>query len=207
MCDNKCLPCFSPCPKGDVLRLMAMVKKAVRDLTPCGLSGRRGISKYIETRYGIRDDCLVKYVLRWMVYSAILRRDCAGLYTLCCLRHCKEICTPKPCKRIKKCKKGCCRRCKPICFKKRPKLCYKRCCNWRPCPKRCSTLCVKPCKKVKRCKKGCRCRRCKPISCRIKRRKRKCVKKCSCWPSCRIPHAANAKENQQKWKPQSKDRR
>lgn len=41
-----CQPsCGSPCLKGTASSFCLMVKKAVKDLNPCGLSTKRGISK------------------------------------------------------------------------------------------------------------------------------------------------------------------
>uniref|UniRef100_H2YWB6 H15 domain-containing protein n=1 Tax=Ciona savignyi TaxID=51511 RepID=H2YWB6_CIOSA len=63
---------FSPVPSARIPTFIAMVKTAIRDLKPFRITGRDAIARYIQIRYRVRNDDLLKYVLKWLVDMGVL---------------------------------------------------------------------------------------------------------------------------------------
>uniref|UniRef100_F6SSF8 H15 domain-containing protein n=2 Tax=Ciona intestinalis TaxID=7719 RepID=F6SSF8_CIOIN len=70
----------APVPSARVPTYIAMVKTAIRDLTPFDITGRDAISRYIQIRYRIKNDDLLRYVLKWLVDMGVLNMKDRNYY-------------------------------------------------------------------------------------------------------------------------------
>lgn len=71
----------TPFPSSKVPTFIEMVKTAIRDLSKFDMTRRKTIARYIELRYKVRNDDLLKFALKWMLKMKILKRS-EGLYYL-----------------------------------------------------------------------------------------------------------------------------
>lgn len=69
-----------PMPSGHAPTFISMVKTAIRDLKPFNVTSVEAISKYVQIRYHVVNEHLLRYILKWMVDLGVLR-CVAGQYS------------------------------------------------------------------------------------------------------------------------------